>query len=106
MVCSSDTSGTVGPRCHRGSKGEATDKPFGLFSVASGQILAFGADFTPFVNELLRVESSATNLDGGQLTTTYRDNIGDEGVDVGLRRAVGTRYIPSSDSAWQFKAGD
>jgi hypothetical protein len=58
------------------------------------------------VNELLRVESAAANLDGGQLTTTYRDNIGDKGVDAGLRRAVATRYIPSGDSAWQFKAGD
>jgi hypothetical protein len=83
-----------------------TDKPFGPFSVAPGQVSALGASFTPFVNDLLRVESSAANLDGGQLTTTYRDNIGDKGVDAGLRRAVGTKYIPSGDSAWQFKAGD
>ena len=47
------------------------------------------------VNELLRVESSAANLDGGQLTTTYLDNLGDQGVDAGLRRAVRTKYIPS-----------
>jgi hypothetical protein len=74
--------------------------------VAPGQVSALGASFTPFVNDLLRVESSAANLDGGQLTTTYRDNIDDKGVDAGLRRAVGTKYIPSGDSAWQFKAGD
>lgn len=55
---------------------------------------------------MLRVESSAANLDGGQLTTTYLDNVGDEGVDAGLRRAVRTKFIPSGDSAWQFKAGD
>lgn len=85
---------------------EPTDKLFGPFSVAPGQILNLGTSFTPFVNELLRVESSAANLDGGQLTTTYLDNIGDEGVDAGLRRAVRTKYIPFGGSAWQFKAGD
>jgi hypothetical protein len=99
-------SGTVVEALSRGSKEEATEKPFGPFSVAPGQISALGTDFTPFVNELLRVESSAANLEGGQLTTTYRDNVGDEGVDAGLRRAIGTKYIPFGDSAWQFKAGD
>lgn len=58
------------------------------------------------MNELLRVESAAAALDGGQLATTYLDNVGDGGVDAGLRRAVGTKWIPEGDSAWQFKAGD
>jgi hypothetical protein len=83
-----------------GRGGGATDKPFGPFSVAPGQISALGVNFTPFVNELLRVESAAAGLDGGQLTTTYRVNVGDRGVDAGLRRAAGTRYIPEGDSAW------
>jgi hypothetical protein len=58
------------------------------------------------VNKSSRVESSTANHDGGQLTTTYPDNIGDEGVDAELRRAVRTKYIKSADSTWQFKAGD
>ncbi len=87
-------------------KEDVTNKPFGPFSVSPGQVSALGMDFTSFVNELLRVESSAANLDGGQLTTTYRDNLGDKGVDAGLRQAVRTKYIPPGDSAWQFKAGD
>jgi hypothetical protein len=78
----------------------------GLFSVVPGGISALGAGFTPFVNKLWRVEPSAANHDGGQLTTTYRDNIGDEGVDAALRRAVGTKYTKSGDSAWLFNAGD
>lgn len=45
-----------------------TSKPFGPFSVAPGQISALGKDFTSFANELLRIESSAANLDGEQLT--------------------------------------
>jgi hypothetical protein len=89
-----------------GAEEDTTDQPFGPFSVAPGQISALGTGFTPFVNELLRIESSAAKLDGGQLTTTYLDNVGDEGVDAGLRRAAGTKYIPPGDSAWQFKAGD
>ena len=58
------------------------------------------------MNELLRVESAAAALEGGQLTTTYLDNVGDGGVDAGLRGAVATKWIQEGDSAWQFKAGD
>jgi hypothetical protein len=79
---------------------------FGPFSVLPSQISALGKNFTPFVNELLRVESAAAALDGGQLTTTYLDNVGDGGIDAGLRRAVATKWIPEGDSVWQFKAGD
>jgi len=82
------------------------DKAFGPFTVAPGQVSSLGVRFTPFVNELLRVAASAAGLEAGQLTTTYRDNIGDMGVDAGLRRAISTKYIPAGDSAWQFKAGD
>lgn len=78
----------------------------GPFSVATHQVEALGTSFVPFVNALLDAEAAAAGLEGWQLSTTYRENIGDLGIDAGIRGAVKTRYIPAGDSAWQFKAGD
>ncbi|MGC4939312.1 hypothetical protein [Kribbella sp. DT2] len=78
----------------------------GPFSVATHQVEALGTSFVPFVNALLDAEAAAAGLDGWQLNTTYRENIGDLGIDAGIRGAIKTRHIPAGDSAWQFKAGD
>ncbi|WP_328990335.1 hypothetical protein OG394_29295 [Kribbella sp. NBC_01245] len=67
---------------------------------------ALGTSFVPFVNALLDAEAAVAGLDGWQLSTTYRENIGDLGIDAGIRGARKTRHIPAGDSAWQFKAGD
>jgi hypothetical protein len=82
------------------------EEPLGPFAVTPTQITGLGAAFTPFVNALLRVEVAAAGLSGSLITTTYQENVGDEGVDAGLSRVVETRYIPAGDSAWQFKRGD
>lgn len=82
------------------------DQLLGPFAVTPSQIASLGAAFTPVVNSLLRAEVAASGLSGSLITTTYLENIGDEGVDAGLSRVVGTRYIPAGDSAWQFKRGD
>lgn len=80
---------------------------FGPFSVSGEQITALGgANFSQFVNRLLAAEVAANGMVGTTLETTYLDNVGDGGVDAGLRQAVGTTWIPPGDSAWQFKAGD
>jgi hypothetical protein len=83
-----------------------TDQPLGPFTVVPSQISALGAAFTPFVNALLRAEVAAAGLSSSVITTTYQENIGDEGVDAGLSRAVESRFIPAGSSAWQFKRGD
>lgn len=82
------------------------DDSFGPFSVAPSQIARLGGDFTPFINELLRVEAAAAGVDGGRLATTYLENIGDRGVDACLDSQVPTRYLPAGKSGWQFKAGN
>jgi len=82
------------------------DQLLGPFTVTPTQIAGLGAAFTPFVNALLRVEVASAGLAGALITTTYVENIGDGGVDAGLSRVEGTRFIPAGDSAWQFKRGD
>src|SRR5579859_2587508 len=82
------------------------DQQLGPFAVTPSQIANLGGAFTPFVNALLRAEVAAAGLSGSLITTTYQENIGDEGVDAGLRRAAETRFIPAGNSAWQFKRGD
>lgn len=80
---------------------------FGPFSVRPQQIERLNPSrFTSFVNRLLAIEVAAHQMAGVALETTYRDNIGDEGVDAGLRVSTGTSWIPDGESAWQFKAGD
>lgn len=80
---------------------------FGPFSVDPARIAALGgANFGRFVSRLLATEVAAHGMSGTALETTYMENVGDGGVDAGLRDAVGTVWIPAGDSAWQFKAGD
>lgn len=80
---------------------------FGPFSVDPARIAALGgANFGQFINRLLATEVAAHGMRGTTLETTYMENVGDGGVDAGLRDASGTVWIPSGDSAWQFKAGD
>ncbi|TAM66469.1 MAG: hypothetical protein EPN48_15460 [Microbacteriaceae bacterium] len=80
---------------------------FGPFSVDPAQVAALGgANFGQFVGRLLATETAAHNMVGTTLETTYLENVGDGGVDAGLRDAEGTAWLPAGDSAWQFKAGD
>lgn len=80
---------------------------FGPFSVDPTSIAALGgSNFATFVNRLLAVETAALGLSGTALETTYQENVGDGGVDAGLRSDVGSSWIPVGESAWQFKAGD
>lgn len=80
---------------------------FGPFSVDPAQVAGLGsANFGQFVNRLLAAETAVHNMAGTALVTTYKENVGDGGVDAGLRDAAGTRWIPAGDSAWQFKAGN
>ncbi|SKC50376.1 hypothetical protein [Okibacterium fritillariae] len=80
---------------------------FGPFSVDPAQVAALGgANFGQFVARLLATESAAHGMAGTALETTYLENVGDGGVDAGLRGATRTEWVPAGDSAWQFKAGD
>ncbi len=79
---------------------------FGPFSVNPARVTALGgANFGQFIGRLLATEAVAHGMAGTTLETTYLENIGDGGVDAGLRDATGTSWPPSGDSAWQFKAG-
>jgi hypothetical protein len=78
----------------------------GPFSVYPERISSLGPAFATFVNILLDVETAVAGMSGHSLITTYRENLGDGGVDAGISRATETRWIPAGDSAWQFKAGD
>ncbi|MFJ3035717.1 hypothetical protein ACIPC2_15010 [Curtobacterium pusillum] len=80
---------------------------FGPFSVEPQQIAQLGgANFGPFVAHLLAAEGAALGLDGAALETTYLENVGDGGVDAGLRSTQESQWVPRGESAWQFKAGD
>ena len=82
------------------------DQELGPFTITPTQIASLGAAFTPFVNALLRTEVAAAGLSGSLITTTYQENVGDDGVDAGLTRAIESRFVPAGESAWQFKRGD
>lgn len=80
---------------------------FGPFSVDPAQVVGLGgALFQNLVNRLLAAEAASVGMAGGNLRTSYQDNVGDQGVDAGLTAATQTTWIPAGDSAWQFKAGD
>jgi hypothetical protein len=79
---------------------------FGPFTVSPERVALLGNDFTVFVNRLLTSEAQAAGLAGTSLRTTYREDIGDEGVDARLDSDSSTAWIPAGVSAWQFKAGD
>lgn len=77
---------------------------FGPFSVDPARVTALGgANFGQFIGRLLATEAAAHGMAGTTLETTYLENIGDGGVDAGLRDATGTSWLPAGDSAWQFK---
>lgn len=78
----------------------------GPFAVAPEQVARLGAAFATFINHLLAVEVAAAGLAGTSLTTTYKENVGDGGVDAGLDCETATSWLPTGASAWQFKAGD
>lgn len=80
---------------------------FGPFSVDPAQVVGLGgALFQNIVNRLLAAEAASAGMAGGDLRTSYQDNVGDQGVDAGVYAATQTTWIPAGDSAWQFKAGD
>ena len=79
---------------------------FGPFTVSPERVALLGSAFTAFVNRLLSSESQAAGMAGTSLHASYRDNVGDEGVDAALDSGVSTTWIPAGESAWQFKAGD
>lgn len=79
---------------------------FGPFTVSPERVALLGNNFTVFVNRLLTSEAQAAGLTGTSLRTTYREDIGDEGVDAQLDSSSSTDWIPTGVSAWQFKAGD
>lgn len=75
----------------------------GPFDVTTERIAALGNRFTAFVGRLLETEASRSQMAGYRLAVNYVDTIPDEGVDASIRSAPGGDYIPSGDSAWQFK---
>lgn len=88
-------------------RGTMPSTDFGPFSVAPAQVSGLGgANFGQFVSRLLAAETAAHEMAGAALETTYLENVGDGGVDAGLRGAGETTWIPAGDSAWQFKAGN
>jgi hypothetical protein len=83
------------------------NQEFGPFSVDPGQVVGLGgALFQNLVSRLLAAEVAKAGMAGSDLHTSYKDNIGDQGVDAGICAAAATNWIPAGDSAWQFKAGD
>lgn len=80
---------------------------FGPFSVEPAQVGGLsGALFQELINRLLDVEVASAGSSGVGLHTSYRENVGDKGVDAALYSAIATEWVPAGDSAWQFKAGD
>lgn len=80
---------------------------FGPFSVNPAQIAGLGgAVFQELINRLLDTEVASAGLNGIDLHTSYKANVGDKGVDAALYSSTDTEWVPAGDSAWQFKAGD
>lgn len=75
----------------------------GPFDITPERIQALGQSFTPFVNRLLAVEVSASQVHGYQLAINSNESTPDGGVDAALRNGVATDFIPAGHSAWQFK---
>ncbi len=62
-----------------------------------------GVCFTPFVNRLLDLEVRANYLSGHQLSVNVNETTPEGGVDASVRGASGSHFLPTGDSAWQFK---
>jgi hypothetical protein len=79
---------------------------FGPFSVDPAQVTGLGgALFQELMNRLLAAEVAAAGLSSINLRTSYQSNVKDQGVDARLEAAQVTDWVPTGDSAWQFKAG-
>jgi hypothetical protein len=79
---------------------------FGPFSVDPAQVTGLGgALFQELVNRLLTAEIAAAGLSSINLRTSYQSNVKDQGVDARLEAPRATDWVPTGDSAWQFKAG-
>jgi hypothetical protein len=74
--------------------------------VSADQIVRLRGNFTTFVNALLATELAAAGQCGTTLRATHVENRPDGGVDAQIVDATGTEWVPSGDSAWQFKQGD
>jgi hypothetical protein len=79
---------------------------FGPFSVDPAQLTGLGgALFQELVNRLLAAEVASAGLSSTNLRTSYQSNVKDQGVDARLEADQATEWVPTGDSAWQFKAG-
>ncbi len=75
----------------------------GPFDISPERVNALGTRFTPFVNRLLDLELRANAMSGHQLSINVNETTPDEGVDASVRAAPPSDYLPTGDSAWQFK---
>jgi len=75
----------------------------GPFDISAERIIALGVWFTPFVNRLLDLEVRASDLCGHLLSINVNETTPDGGVDASVRGASASDYLPTGDSAWQFK---
>lgn len=80
---------------------------YGPFAVDPTKVSGLGgARFGQFVSRLLAAEQAVAAVKGSILDTLSIENMADAGVDARLRHAEATTWVPTGDSAWQFKAGD
>lgn len=77
--------------------------PLGPFEISAERVESLGGRFTQFVNKLLELETSAQGMRGHQLAVTSNESTPDGGVDASLRGSIGSDFLPSGNSAWQFK---
>lgn len=80
---------------------------YGPFAVDPTMVSGLGgARFGQFVSRLLAAEQAVAAVKGSILDTLSIQNMADAGVHARLRHAEATTWVPTGDSAWQFKAGD
>lgn len=75
----------------------------GPFDISADRITSLGVRFTPFVNRLLDLEVRSNALAGHLLSVNVNETTPDGGVDASVRDASSSDFIPTGDSAWQFK---
>ena len=75
----------------------------GPFVISYDQVQRLGPRFTEFVNKLLEAELAAHAIPAHQLTITMNEDAADGGVDAALRDSPSTDWLPSGDTAFQFK---
>lgn len=75
----------------------------GPFDISAARITSLGVRFTPFVNRLLDLEVRSNALAGHLLSVNVNETTPDGGVDASVRDASSSDFIPTGDSAWQFK---